>query len=84
MERARLKDSIEALIIDAQEQGLSTRYIDPRFRLCKEASRTVQDMVTGCKMQLGTAYIEQYNQEAGIVYMNICTVYDLVPNQVQV
>uniref|UniRef100_A0A8C4WGB1 Reverse transcriptase domain-containing protein n=1 Tax=Gopherus evgoodei TaxID=1825980 RepID=A0A8C4WGB1_9SAUR len=88
LERAGLKDSTEALIIAAQEQALSTRSIeagfyhtgeDPRCRLCREASETVQHIVAGCKMQAGTAYTERHNQVAGIVYRNICTAYGLDP-----
>jgi len=68
------------------EQALSTRVIeawvyhirqDPRCRLCKEASETVQPIVVGCKMQAGMAYMERYNQVAGIVYRNICADYGL-------
>ena len=50
---------------------------DPRRRLSKEASQTVQHIVAGCKMQAGIAYIERHNQVAGIVYRNICAVYGL-------
>ena len=88
LERAGLKDSIEALIIAAQEQALSTRSIeagiyhtrqDLRCRRCREASKTVQHIVAGCKMQTGTAYTERHNQVASIVYRNICTMYGLDP-----
>jgi len=59
LEKAGLKDSPVTLIMAAQEQALSTRAIeagvchirqDPRCRLCKEASETVQHIATGCKM----------------------------------
>ena len=88
LEKAGLTDSTEALILAAQEQALGTRSIeagvyhtrqDPRCRLCKEASETVQHIVAGCKMQAETAYTERHNQVAVIVYRNICSEYGLDP-----
>ena len=88
LEKAGLTDSTEALILAAQEQALGTRSIeagvyhtrqDPRCRLCKDASETVQHIVAGCKMQAGTANTERHNQAAGIVYRNICSEYKLDP-----
>ena len=88
LEKAGLADSTEALILAAQEQALGTRSIeagvyhtrqDPRCRLCKDASETVQHIVAGCKMQAGTAYTERHNQVAGIVDRNICSEYGLDP-----
>ena len=88
LEKAGLTDSTEALILAEQEQALGTRWIDaglyhtrqdPRCRLCKDASETVQHIVAGCKMQAGTAYTERHNQVAGIVYRNICSEYGLDP-----
>ena len=90
LEKAGLTDSTEALILAAQEQALGTRSIeagvyhtrqDPRCRLCKDASETVQHIVAGCKMQAGTAYTERHNQVAGLVYRNICSQYGLEPPQ---
>uniref|UniRef100_A0A087XGF1 Reverse transcriptase zinc-binding domain-containing protein n=2 Tax=Poecilia formosa TaxID=48698 RepID=A0A087XGF1_POEFO len=86
LEKAGLKDSTEALILAAQEQALNTRAIeaqiyhtrqDPRCRLCKEASETVQHITAGCKMLAGKAYMERHNQVASIVYRNICAEYGL-------
>ncbi|KAM9816571.1 carbohydrate sulfotransferase 6 isoform X4 [Syngnathus typhle] len=86
LEKARLKDSTEALIMAAQEQALNTRAIeakiyhtrqDPRCRLCKEAPETVQHITAGCKMLAGKANMERHNQVAGIVYRNICAEYGL-------
>ncbi|XP_078017068.1 uncharacterized protein LOC144458442 [Epinephelus lanceolatus] len=86
LENAGLTDSTEALIIAAQEQALSKRArearvyhsrSDPRCRLCKDASETVQHIVAGCTMQAGSAYMERHNQVPGIVYRNICTQYRL-------
>ena len=63
-----------------QEQGLITRLIgaricytrqDPRCRLFKDAHNA------GCKMLAGTAYLEQHNQVAGMVYRYIFTQYEL-------
>ena len=68
LEKAGLTDSTDALILAAHEQALGTRWIeagvyhtrqDPRCRLCKEASETVQHIVAGCKMQAGTANTER-------------------------
>ena len=73
LEKAGLKDSMEALIMAAQDQELSTGSIeagiyhirqDPSCRLCKEAPETVQHKIAGCKMQAGTAYMERHNQVA--------------------
>ena len=70
----------------AQEKALSTRAIearvyqirqDPRCRLCKEVPETVKNIVAGCKMQAGSAYMERNNQVAGIVFRNICAEYGL-------
>ena len=68
LEKAGLKDSIEALIMAAQEQTVSTRAVevyyikqDPRCRLCKEVSETAQHLVAGCKIQAGMAYMERHN-----------------------
>jgi len=64
----------------AQEQAQSTGAIevrvyhtrqDPRCRLCIEAYETVQQIVAGCKMRAGTAYMECHNQVVGIVDSNI-------------
>jgi len=38
-----------------------------QIRMCKEASKTVQHTVAGCKMQAGTAYMERHNHVVGIV-----------------
>jgi len=60
LEKAGLIDSMEVLIMAAQEQALSKRAIEARVchtrrdakcRLNKEASETVQLIVAGCKMQ---------------------------------
>jgi len=83
MERTK-SESTEALIMAAQEQALNTRAIEavvhlirqePRCRLCKEASETVQHIAAGCKMQAGTTYMERHNPVAGIVCRNICGEY---------
>ncbi|XP_078791071.1 uncharacterized protein LOC111949134 [Oryzias latipes] len=84
LERASLQDRLEALILAAQEQALSTRAIeaqiyhtrqDPRCRLCKEVPETIQHITAGCKMLAGKAYMERHNQVAGIIYMNMCAKY---------
>ena len=73
LEKAGLADSTEALILAAQEQALGTRSIeagvyhtrqDPRCRLCKEASETVQHILAERKMQPGKAFTERHNQVA--------------------
>jgi len=48
---------------------------NPRCRMCKDASETVQIIVAGCKMQAGTAYMESHNQVAGTMFRNICAEY---------
>ncbi|KAF7649568.1 hypothetical protein LDENG_00139440 [Lucifuga dentata] len=86
LEKTGLKDNTETLIMAAQEQALSTRFIEagvyhsrqnPWCRLCKDAPETVQHSLAGCKMLAGTAYTERHNQVAGIVYRNICAEYGL-------
>ena len=86
LEKGDLKANTEALIMAAQEQALKTRAIqakiykthqNPRCRLCNEHDETVQHITSGCKQLAGTAYTERHNQVAGIVYRNICKVYDL-------
>lgn len=78
LEKAGPKDSTKPLIMAGWEQELSSRSIEarmyrtrqvPRYRLCKDASETVQHIAVGCKMKAGTAYIEHHNQVAGIVYL---------------
>ena len=80
LEKAGLKDKIEALFMTSQEQALSTRALEARVshtrqdlgcRLGKEASETLQHIVTECWMQASTAYMEYHNQVAGILYRNI-------------
>lgn len=47
-----------------------------RCRLCREVSQTVQPIVAGCKMQVGTAYTKCSRlvyAVAGIVYRNFCS-----------
>lgn len=50
LQKAGLKDSIEALIMTSHEQAPSKR-----CQLCKDAPETVKQMV-GCKMLAGTAW----------------------------
>ena len=54
---------------------------DPRCRLNKEASETVQHIMDSTwKIQAGTAYMEHYNQVGrglGLGLQNICTEYGL-------
>ena len=84
LEKAGLKDSIEALIMPAQEQTLITKSKeiydtrqDRRCRLCKEAPETVQHITAGCTMLAGKAYMEHHNQVAGIIHRNILAEYGL-------
>ncbi|XP_037549573.1 usherin [Nematolebias whitei] len=86
LERTGLKDSTEALIMAAQEQTISTLAIEigvyqtrhhPRCKLCKYAPETGQNILAGCKIQAGKAYMEHHEQAAGIVYRNICAKYGL-------
>lgn len=62
-----LRDRTDALIMAAQQQA-NTRSIearvyyrrqDPKCRLCKDAAETVQHIVAGCKMKVGTLYTER-------------------------
>lgn len=78
-ERAKLKDSTEALNMAAQEQAHTkpkrvrayhARW-DPRCRLGKNVLEIVQDIVAGCKIQTRKMYMKLQNQEAGIVYSTI-------------
>lgn len=41
---------------------------DPSLRQCKDSPKTFQQIIAGCEMQAGKAYMERQNQ----VYMNIC------------
>ena len=72
-----------ALIMAAQEQALNIRSIDgriyhtrqdPRCRLCKEAPETEQHITAAWKSK---AYMQRYNQVAGIIHRNICANYGL-------
>ena len=77
IENAGLKESTGALIMASQSNRGQVYHIrqDPRGRLCKKASETVQHIVTGCKMQTGMEYMECHDKVAGIVYRNICVEY---------
>ena len=77
LEKAALKDSTEALIMAEQEQALNTRLIeakvnqtrqDPRCRLYKEGTETVQHIPAGCKMLAGKEYMERHKQIVGIIH----------------
>lgn len=54
-------------------QSRNLPHQNPRCRLCRK-SKTIQNIVRGCKMQTGTL---KNNQVAGIVYRHICSVYKL-------
>ncbi|KAK1794367.1 hypothetical protein P4O66_011255, partial [Electrophorus voltai] len=93
LEKARLTDSNEALIMAAQEQVLNTRSVEagiytkqyPGCRLGKDALETIQHITVGCKMLAGREYMEGHNEVAGIVYRNTCATYrlDIPPKVVE-
>ena len=82
-----LNTNTEALIMAAQEQALNTRSIqagidhtiqDGRCRLCKQATESVQHIVSGCSQLASKAYTERHNQVANIVHRAICNRYGLL------
>jgi hypothetical protein len=72
---------IESLIIEAQDQALSTCYhqwnimqqpIDSKCRMCSKAEEHIKHIVVGCTIFAPCEYTNTHNKVAGYIHWMIC------------
>ncbi|XP_067930912.1 uncharacterized protein [Watersipora subatra] len=86
LNKGNLMTNTETLLMAAQKRVFLTKQVqtkiyhtrdDRRCRLCKDAPKTLQHIVNGCKQLAGSTYTKWHIHVAGVVYRSLCDAYGL-------
>ena len=81
-----MKVETEALIFAAQEQALRTNYVtfnidksvdSPLCRMCNQKGKTINLILSECKMLAQKGYKRRHNNIARLVHWKRCCKYDM-------
>ena len=86
MKHTGLKGKTEGLITAAQDQALNTRYYSKHIikqgttgicRMCHTQPATVEHIISGCQTLAADQYLNQHNQVAAQLHLDICKHYGI-------
>ena len=86
MKHSGLKGETESLIIAAQDQAIRTRWQSKHIhhqsptdkcRMCNEQPETVSHIIAGCSVLAADHYLNNHNQVAPQLHLNICKHYGI-------